>query len=187
MDKKKIDANAFVYPMPMVLVGTHYQDRPNFMPVGWINRVNFNPPLLGAGINTRHTTAEAIMDTEVFSVNIPDVTMVKVTDYCGIVKGKNVDKSDLFDIFYGALKSAPMIKQCKMTMECKLYQKVEFPTNTLFVGEIINAYADESILTDDTPDIKKLKPFTLTMPDNRYWTVGNELGEAWNIGNEMKE
>ncbi|MBD3407523.1 MAG: flavin reductase family protein [Candidatus Lokiarchaeota archaeon] len=184
---KKIDSNAFVYPMPMVLVGTHYQDRPNFMPVGWINRVNFNPPLIAAGINSRHTTAEAITETEVFSVNIPDESMVEVTDYCGLVKGKNVDKSELFDIFYGDLSAAPMIKQCKLTLECKLFQKVEFPTNTLFVGEIANVYADTSILTDEKPDIKKLKPFTLTMPDNRYWTVGERLGDAWKIGNSLKD
>ena len=39
MGKIKIDINAFVYPMPMVLVGATVENRPNFMAVGWVARV----------------------------------------------------------------------------------------------------------------------------------------------------
>ncbi len=27
-----------------------------------------------------------------------------------------------------------------------------------------------------------MRPFTLTMPDNRYWTVGEHIGDAWSVG-----
>ncbi len=36
MTKIAVDENAFIYPMPMVLVGTMVNDRPNFMAVGWV-------------------------------------------------------------------------------------------------------------------------------------------------------
>jgi flavin reductase (DIM6/NTAB) family NADH-FMN oxidoreductase RutF len=48
--------------------------------------------------------------------------MVEVTDYCGIVSGKNNDKSRIFDLFYGKLKTIPMIKDCPLNMECKLVE-----------------------------------------------------------------
>jgi hypothetical protein len=35
-------------------------------------------------------------------------------------------------------------------------------------------------------DIKKINPFTLSMPDNRYWSVGENLGKAWSIGKALK-
>ncbi len=27
-----------------------------------------------------------------------------------------------------------------------------------------------------------MRPFMLTMPDNRYWAVGEHVGDAWSIG-----
>jgi hypothetical protein len=32
----------------------------------------------------------------------------------------------------------------------------------------------------------QIKPFTLTMPDNRYWQVGDEAGKAWGAGKKLK-
>ena len=69
--------------------------------------------------------------------------LVAVTDYTGLVSGKRVDKSGLFDLFYGELNAVPMIKECPLTIECKLYQQVELPTNSFFIGEIVNAYSEE--------------------------------------------
>jgi hypothetical protein len=31
-----------------------------------------------------------------------------------------------------------------------------------------------------------MKPFTLTMPDNGYWSVGERVGKAWSIGKGLK-
>ena len=65
--------------------------------------------------------------------------MVKETDYCGLVSGKNVDKGEFFEVFYGELKTAPMIAECPINMECRLIQTVDFPRHDIFVGEIVAA------------------------------------------------
>jgi hypothetical protein len=31
-----------------------------------------------------------------------------------------------------------------------------------------------------------MDPFTLTMPDNFYWSVGEKVGLAWNAGKSLK-
>ena len=46
----------------------------------------------------------------------------------------------------------------------------------------MEAYCDSAYLSDGKPDIKKINPFTLTMPDNRYWSVGEAAGKAWSAG-----
>jgi hypothetical protein len=43
-------------------------------------------------------------------------------------------------------------------------------------------YADEDCLTEGKPDVQKINPFVLTMPDNSYWAVGERIGKAWSIG-----
>jgi hypothetical protein len=52
---------------------------------------------------------------------------------------------------------------------------------------MINIFTEEKYLTDGKPDIVKMKPFLLTMPDNRFWTVGECLGQAWSAGRKVKE
>jgi flavin reductase (DIM6/NTAB) family NADH-FMN oxidoreductase RutF len=104
-----------------------------------------------------------------------------------MASGKKVDKGGLFEVFYGKLRTAPMIEECPLCMECKLVQTIEFPTNTLFIGEIIGSYAEERCLTDGKPDIKKMDPLLLTMPDNRYWRVGEYAGKAWGSGKGFKK
>ena len=185
MEKIKIDNNAFLYPMPMALVGTVVEGKTNFMAVGWISRVNLKPPMIGVGLGP-HYTNKGIEKHKAFSVNIPDVSMIEKTDYCGLVSGSKTDKSKIFDIFYGDLKGAPLIKECPVCMACKLYDIVRLPHNTFFIGEIVEVYSEERYLTDGTPDVKKINPFTLTMPDNNFWSVGKNLGKAWDIGKTLK-
>lgn len=184
MQKVRIDNNAFVYPMPMVLVGAVVEGRPNFMAVGWVSRVETRPPLIAVALGAHHTN-QGIAEHQAFSVNIPGIELIKAVDYCGLVSGKRVDKSALFEVFSGELEHAPMIQQCPLTMECRLVQSVPLPRHTLFIGEIVAAYCAENYLTDGKPDVKKIQPFTLTMPDNRYWTVGEYAGKAWGIGREF--
>ena len=45
---------------------------------------------------------------------------------------------------------------------------------------------DESCLTDGKPDVTKMNPFVLTMPDNGYWRVGEKVGDAWSVGKNLK-
>jgi flavin reductase (DIM6/NTAB) family NADH-FMN oxidoreductase RutF len=186
MKKIKIDPNTYVYPNPVTLVGTEIEGKANFMALGWISRVNSKPPLIGIGVNRVHYTAKGIQKTKTFSINYTSAEMVEITDYCGIVSGKKVDKADLFEIFYGFLKTAPMIAECTLCMECKLIETVELPDHYFFIGEITSSYTEERYLTDGKPDIKKMNPLLLTMPDNNYWTVGEHAGKAWGIGKKLK-
>ena len=63
---------------------------------------------------------------------------------------------------------------------------IENATNNFYIGEIIASYSEERYLSGDLLDIKKINPLLLTMPDNRYWTVGEYAGEAWSIGKTLK-
>ena len=187
MAKIHIGDQTCVLPMAATILGSHFQGRPNFMALGWLTRVNFKPPMLGVAVNQGHASHAAIVETGEFSVNFPTVDMVEVTDYVGLVSGKRVDKSELFDIFYGELEGAPMISECPLTIECKLSKTVELPSNSFFIGEIVGSYSEEQFLTDGVPDIKKINPFLLTMPDHGYWSVGELIGRAWSDGKAMKK
>jgi flavin reductase (DIM6/NTAB) family NADH-FMN oxidoreductase RutF len=179
--------NLFCLPWTQTILGTHLEGKVNYMALDWLTRVNFKPAMLGICVNKNNASNKAIHDTGEFSINIPTADMMVVTDYTGLVSGKRSDKSNLFEVFYGQLKQAPMIEQCPLNIECKVGQSVDLPTNSFFIAEIINIYCDEAFMTDDKPDVTKINPFVLTMPDNRFWALGECIGKAWHAGKEFRQ
>jgi flavin reductase (DIM6/NTAB) family NADH-FMN oxidoreductase RutF len=113
--------------------------------------------------------------------------MVQETDYCGLVSGRRVDKTTLFSVFYGTLKTAPMIAECPISMECKLTKVVDFPKHDIFIGEIVATYAEEAVLTDGIVDYSKVQPFFFTMTDNGYWKLGERFAQAWSVGKVIEK
>ena len=185
MGMTRIDNNVSIYPMPVVLAGAVVDGKANFLAVGWIMRVNYRPPLLAMALNKTHYTNGGIHEHREFSVNVPGVELMEKADYCGLVSGKEADKSRLFDVFYGKLRSAPLIRNCPLSLACTLVEVVSLPSNDLFIGEIVEAYAEEGVLTAGSPDVAKMHPFTLTMPDNTYWKIGDKAGKAWDAGRKF--
>jgi flavin reductase (DIM6/NTAB) family NADH-FMN oxidoreductase RutF len=187
MNKIKIDSGAaFLYPMPMVLVGSVVEGKANFMAAAWVSRVNFKPPLFLVALGPHHTN-QGIDENRSFSINIPDTSLIEKTDYCGLVSGSKTDKSEVFSVFYGESDKAPLIKECPVCMSCSLYDAVKLPFDVLYIGEPKEVFTEERYMTDNQLDIKKINPFTLTMPDNQYWSVGENLGRAWGIGKTLKK
>lgn len=185
MDKIAVDASLFSLPGTQTILGTHFEGRVNFMALDWLTRVNFDPPMLGICVNRKNASYEAISATGQFSVNIPTVDMMEITDLTGLVSGRKMEKGDLFPVSYGRLKAAPLIEPCPVNLECSVVETVELPTNGFFIGEIVGLYTEEKYLSEGHPDVKKIRPFLLTMPDNRFWAVGKTIGKAWSAGGAL--
>lgn len=173
------------FPKPVVMVGAVVDDRPNFITVAWFNRLNREPNIWGAAIGKTKFTLRGIRENRTFSVNLPSANLVVKTDYCGLRSGREVDKSRLFSIFYGHLKTAPMIGECPICAECSVVDIIDLPTNSLVLGEVKALYANESCMTDGEPDQKKLDLFVFTRPADQYWTLGSVIGDAYSIGNQL--
>lgn len=187
MEKREIGAKTYLYPMPTVLVGATVAGKPNYLAVAYIGIAQHAPPMISFALGKSHYTNAGIREARTFSVNIPSEDQVAVTDYCGLVSGNRVDKSALFTNFYGKLKTAPMIAECPLNLECRLVQALDYGgINELFVGEIVETYAEEKYLTDGLPDIRKIRPIVFSMHDNNYWRIGEHLGKAWSVGRKYR-
>ncbi|MHA1987789.1 MAG: flavin reductase family protein [Promethearchaeota archaeon] len=193
MSKNKIRPGVYLYPMPVSLIGTNVDGRPNFMALAWVNVVEYKPPLFAISSYETHHTNIGIKENGTFSINIPSEGMVEVADYAGIVSGKEIDKSELFEVFYGDLKTAPMITHAPINMECEVLKTIATKElagtekgHEIFIGKVINAYVDDYYITNEIPDISKIKPFVYSI-DNNYWKIGEHLGKAFSIGKNYKK
>ena len=186
--KKSLDGINLLYPTPTTIVGAMVEGRPNFITIAHIGIVNHAKPfLISLSMGKPHYTNAGIKKNKAFSVNIPSEDLVVATDYVGLVSGKKTDKSDVFEIFYGKLPSTPLINECPINMACRLYDVYDTPTHDLFIGEIVETYADEAVLTDGKVDLAQVKPLLFDMSSIKYWSIGKPIAACWNIGKQLKK
>ena len=188
MGKVALGPQTLVYPMPAMLVGADVGGKPNFMAVGWGGIACGDPPMISVAVRHVRHTLKGIRQNQTFSVNIPSVELVKETDYCGTVSGSKADKvrACRFEVFYGKLGNAPLIKQCPVNLECKVVQILNLGSHSLVIGQVEETHVSEHCLTDGRPDVDKIRPLTyVTSPAARYQGLGEVVGKAWSVGKRL--
>ena len=189
MTKVKLGPRALVYPMPAFLVGANVAGQPDFAAVAWGGIACSSPPMISVSLRPYRHTYKGIKDNGVFSVNIPSVEQVTETDYCGIVSGAKNDKVKVcgFHIFYGVLNTAPLIEECPLNLECRVFKIEDLGSHNLIIGEIVECHVSAECLTDGQPDAAKLKPFAYSEGSAaQYLAFGDVIGQAFRIGRQLK-
>jgi flavin reductase (DIM6/NTAB) family NADH-FMN oxidoreductase RutF len=178
MAKTKMGFKTFISPLPALLIGTMVDDKPNFMTVGWAGIACSEPPMISVAIRHSRFTMQGIQQNRAFSVNVPSAGLVKEVDLCGSASGSKVNKVELcrFNIFYGALKTAPLIEQCPVNLECKVEHILNLGTHALVVGRIEETHVSHDCLTDGHPDVNKINPIIFSIEaGNHYYHIGQEI------------
>jgi flavin reductase (DIM6/NTAB) family NADH-FMN oxidoreductase RutF len=182
--KKNLGPVNYLYPMPVVLVGAMVEGKPNYLTVAHVGIIDFETVSISLG--SGHYSCQGIRQNKAFSVNFPTQDMVKQTDYCGMVSGKNHDKAALFTNRPGEITGAPLIEECPLCLECRLEQVISRHKHDVFLGQVVAAWCDERCITDDAPDLVKMRPLLFAMNDKAYWSLGRSLAAAWSVGKELK-
>ncbi|MBN1953323.1 MAG: flavin reductase family protein [Bacteroidales bacterium] len=185
MPKEKIPLGAFpfIYPMPTVILGSEVDGKPAFITVSFIGIVQQSPPMVSVSLVNNHLTNKGIKQNQTFSINIPHTKMLAKTDFVGMNSGAIINKSSLFEVFYGKLENAPMIKEAPLNLECKLVEVLHPGDQTeLFIGEIIQTYSSKKYLNKGYPDIRKLDPILFSITSKDYYKTGRKIGAAWKTG-----
>ncbi|MGD0534084.1 MAG: flavin reductase family protein [Methanoregula sp.] len=183
MEKVQLPNQPPAAPMPVVIAGALVKGKENYLAIGAYGVMSMQPPLVYISSMKAHFTNAGIKETGYFSINVPSAGLVKKTDYCGLVSGRDTDKSKVFSVFYGKEKHAPLIRECPVNVVCKVVKTLEFPNNEVFIGEVVEYYADKTCLTDNTPDAKKIDP--LLLAGRMYRKLGGAAGSAFSVGKAL--
>jgi len=183
MSKIPLGSIPYIYPIPIILAGANVNGKPNFATIGDCGLMGIRPPLVFISSSKDHYTNQGILENETFSINFPTTDMLPVVDYCGNVSGKDVDKSALFPVFYGDLKTAPMIESCPVNLECKVVKEFSIQHRQVFVAEVSQAFVEEAFITEENErksiaELARLDPILYAL-DNRYYRVGPAIGAGY--------
>jgi flavin reductase (DIM6/NTAB) family NADH-FMN oxidoreductase RutF len=164
-------------PLPVVLVGAIVNGRPNYLVIGYICPFNFGKHIFFSLYKKRYTSI-GIHQNKTFSVNIPSEDLLAETNICGSKSGRDIDKEKLFDNFYGDLKTAPMIQQCPINIECEVAEILDYDPNEGIIGRVVKSHADPQFLTDGKLDWRKVHPIIwVTGGDFNYYHLGERISQ----------
>ncbi|MEI6876638.1 MAG: flavin reductase family protein [Spirochaetota bacterium] len=181
--RKKLGKKNLMYPMPVMIVGALVDGKPNFCNIAHVGILNASPPhLISLGMNKAHWTNRGIRETGTLGLSIMSRSSLVDVDYVGLVSGAKVDKAEVFEVVYGELGTAPLVANAPLAMECRLKDVYDIGTHDVFIVEIVEAWADEEVLTNGKPDLEKVDPILFDMSGPWYWSIGERIGKPWSEG-----
>ena len=162
-------------PLPAVLVGALVNGRPNYLVIGYISPFDFGKHIFFSLYKKRYTRI-GIHENKTFSVNIPTESILDKFEICGSKSGRDFDKTSLFDTFYGQLKTAPLIRECPINIECEVKQILDYDPNEGIIGKVVKSHVDQECLTDGKVDWRKVHPIIWTTGGNSgYYRLGRRI------------
>lgn len=187
---KSLGAKPVLYPTPVSIVGTYDRDgRPNVMTAAWVGVCCSRPPCITVSLRAATYSHGNIVERRAFTVNIPPEKYLREVDYIGLTSGRDTDKFSATKLtaVKSELVDAPYVKEFPLVLECKLRHTIELGLHTQFIGEVIDAKADEAILEGESglPDMKRVNPILYAPIARKYYAVGKYLGEAHAVGKEL--
>jgi flavin reductase (DIM6/NTAB) family NADH-FMN oxidoreductase RutF len=172
--KVAVEYLEFMWPMKHFLITCgDIQGESNIIAVSFCMPVSKEPPLIACAIGKEFYSSKLINDTREFIVNVPPKNLKKEIYYCGYHSGYEIDKFKATGLTAKAALNVnvPIIDECIAHMECKVINVIETGDKNLFIGEVIEAYADEAVVKGE----KKIEYAKGDFPRKIYGTRFNNL------------
>ncbi len=176
--KKQIEFSQLFnyFPVPVVLISSR-GEKDNVMAAAWFGIVCSEPATVAVAIRPGRYSNEIIKKSREFVVNIPPEGLLEKVDLAGTVSGKGIDKFKEIGLTTekGAKVNAPLIRECKINIECRVKKVIPLGTHDLFIAEVEAIHAAEELLKNGEVDFSELKPVVLL--NNEYWALREKLAE----------
>ena len=152
-------AYRLLYPMHTVLVScVGKNSKPNITTMAWAMPTSIDPPLLAISLSPKRHSHTLIEESQEFIVNIPTLELLQAVIACGSFSGRSFDKFKKANLtpMPGKKVKAPAIRECIAHLECTVNDQFTTGDHTVFVGKIVEAYADMGVFAESY-DLKKTR------------------------------
>jgi flavin reductase (DIM6/NTAB) family NADH-FMN oxidoreductase RutF len=186
---KSFKAQSWMLPQPVLVIGTYDKNgRPNAMNAAWAGQWDATEIMISMG---SHATTENLNLNGEFTIAFATKETMVAADFVGLVSAKNVSDKIAKTGWYvekSVNVNAPVFTDFPMTLECRINQKLEeSETGYYIVAKIVNILVDEKYLASDgKPDVEKMNLITYEPVHHGYVQLGNRVGDAFSIGNQLK-
>ena len=179
MGKQHWKPGNMLNPVPAVMVSvTDKEGKSNIITVAWAGTVCTNPPMVSISVRPSRYSYQILEETGEFVINLTNESLVKACDYCGVVSGRDVDK-----FAKTGLTPIPMehvhamgIDESPVNMECKITEKWELGSHTMFIAEVVGVTVDDQYM-DETGKFHINESGLVMYSHGEYFALGKKLGK----------
>ena len=179
MGKQHWKPGNMLNPVPAVMVSvTDKEGKSNIITVAWAGTVCTNPPMVSISVRPSRYSYQILEETGEFVINLTNESLVKACDYCGVVSGRDVDK-----FAKTGLTPIPMehvhamgIHESPVNMECKIAEKRELGSHTMFIAEVVGVTVDDQYM-DETGKFHINESGLVMYSHGEYFALGKKLGK----------
>ncbi len=179
MGKQHWKPGNMLNPVPAVMVSvTDKEGKSNIITVAWAGTVCTNPPMVSMSVRPSRYSYQILEETGEFVINLTNESLVKACDYCGVVSGRDVDK-----FAKTGLTPIPMehvhamgIDESPVNMECKITEKRELGSHTMFIAEVVGVTVDDQYM-DETGKFHINESGLVMYSHGEYFALGKKLGK----------
>lgn len=179
MAKQNWKPGNMLYPVPAVMVSCARQgEKPNIITVAWAGTVCSDPAMVSVSIRPERYSYNIIEETKEFVINLVTKDLAYAADFCGVRSGKDIDKFKELKLTAqpSAIVRAPGIAESPLNMECVVKDIKKLGSHDMFIAEIVNVAADESLM-DEKGKFNLNDAGLVAYSHGEYFTLGEKLGK----------
>ncbi|MBR6651013.1 MAG: flavin reductase family protein [Clostridia bacterium] len=178
MSKIKWKGGTLLAPVPPVMVSCGTMEKPNIITVAWTGLINTIPPKTYISVRPSRHSYELIKESGEFAINLTPTSLVKQADWCGIHTGRKVDKFARCNLTPDQANeiSAPLILECPISLECKVFDIIPMGTHDMFLADIVAVDVAPGLL-DKSGRLCIERAHLAAFAHGEYFELGKSLGK----------
>ena len=173
--KESLNPDTILAPIPAVMVSCGDEEKSNIITIAWTGIINSIPPMVYISVRPTRYSYEIIKNTKEFCINLPDENLVWEADFCGTKSGKEIDKFKVAKLTKEECKhiKCPAIKECPISLECKVKEIKELGSHHMFIAEIVGVNCKEKLVENGKIQIAKAN--LLTYLGQEYYVANKKV------------
>ena len=173
-----------IYPLPAVLVTCGTMERSNMLTIAWTGTICTNPAMCYISVRPERYSYPMIKERMEFTINLTTAAMARATDWAGVRSGTDYDKWAETGLTPepGVNVGCPSIAESPLSIECRVREIVHLGSHDMFIAEVGNVLADESLINPETGAFDLASAGLLNYSHGQYFGQGEPLGRfGWTV------
>lgn len=173
-----------IYPLPAVLVTCGTMERSNMLTIAWTGTICTNPAMCYISVRPERYSYPMIKERMEFTINLTTAAMARATDWAGVRSGADYDKWAETGLTPepGVNVGCPSIAESPLSIECRVREIVHLGSHDMFIAEVVNVLADESLINPETGAFDLASAGLLNYSHGQYFGQGEPLGRfGWTV------
>lgn len=168
-----------ISPLPAIIVSCGDSiENSNLITVAWVGTICSDPAMCYISVRPTRYSYGLIKENMQFTLNLTTAAMAKATDWIGVKSGRDFNKwkeTGLTPV-KGETVECPYIDEAPVSIECRVKTVMPLGSHDMFIAEVTNVLADESLFDPETDAFQLEKAGLISYTHGHYYAQGEQLG-----------